>query len=84
MSQYQKRVKFLYCIPQYPAPLNSYKGDMLWKGFRGVSDHTRDLKLFTMLKDSDQLDYFEIHVKLNNICIENLWSKTFEQIKEVI
>lgn len=85
MSKYQKRIKFLYCVPKYPAKLNSYTGDMLWYGFKGISDHTPDLKLFIMLKDSDQLDYFEMHVKLKDtIPIEDKWSKTFQELNEVL
>lgn len=85
IAQYQKRVKFLYCVPDYPAELGKYRPDMLWKNFSGISDHTRDLKLFRMLKDSDQLDYFEMHMKLKDtIPLESIWSKTFEEVKEVL
>jgi len=84
MAQYQKRVNFLYCVPQYPAPLKPYISYIDDKKFTGISDHTRNIELLRIAKDNKNIEWFEIHVKLDNYCIENLWSKTFEEVKEVL
>lgn len=84
IAQYQKRVNFLYCVPQYPAPIKPYISYSHNKRFTGISDHTRNTELLKIIKEYKNIEWFEIHVKLNNECIENLWSKTFEEIKEIL
>jgi sialic acid synthase SpsE len=92
MSQYQERVKFLYCSPHYPATLNQYilenRNMVIDKPFDGVSDHTPDLELFNLFNSGeykDKIEYFEFHVCNNKkTAYEGEWSKTFEELKEVL
>jgi sialic acid synthase SpsE len=90
-----KRATILNCIPEYPAPLETYKawGDMLYTHGHGISDHTSDLELLKdtinnrfvkMYIESGYDYYFEKHVKLDDDCIESKWSVTFEDLAEVL
>ena len=83
MAKYQKNVIFLYCVPRYPAPLPQYD-NAFNLDIDGISDHTKDLMLFRSANKYAGFKWFEIHVKMGNDCYENLWSKSFEQLKEVL
>ncbi len=100
MGKYQKRVKFLYVIPQYPAKLEDYEGFLIEhfrdnpekglfpnKDFKGISDHTPDLRLFQIFNSTKikPVEYFEMHMCMNKEeAIEGKWSKTFKELKEVL
>ena len=83
LATYQKRVKFLYCVPRYPAKFEDYKPPDK-HGFQGISDHTPDLELFKIYNYANIDRWFEMHVKMGNDCYESKWSKTFAQITEVL
>ncbi len=72
-----RRLFPLYCIPSYPAKFNDYGAIC-----SGMSDHTGDTKLLQLCMNSTI--YHEIHVKLYDGCLENDWSVSFEQLKEVL
>lgn len=89
LTTYQKRVKFLYCVPRYPAKLGDYSFSIRYdhnKKFQGISDHTSDLMLLKMsiYHPISKYDWFELHVKLNDDCFEHAWSKSFDQLTEVL
>ena len=86
MAKYQKNVIFLYCVPRYPAKIENYliKDLKIWNGIKGVSDHTSNVDLLKIALKNPYIKWFEMHVKMGNDCYENLWSKSFEQIKEVL
>ncbi|KKL47846.1 hypothetical protein LCGC14_2331460 [marine sediment metagenome] len=80
-----KRAISLKCIPQYPAKERDYYP--ITKEFLGISDHTSDLELFKTCNSFNQeldLDWFEMHVKLDDNCYESKWSKSFEELREVL
>ena len=95
MAKYQKRVRFLYCVPKYPAYMRDYEGFMI-EYFRnnpelglfpkrihhGISDHIEHLGLFQAFKNEDV--WFEMHMKVDDNCIESKWSKSFEELKTVL
>ena len=73
----------LYCVPSYPATIESYLCDELFE-FGSVSDHTNNLRLFKIAQILD-FNYFEKHVKLDNTTpLEDKWSISFSQLKEVL
>lgn len=72
----------LFCVPKYPAKRRDYFREYLY-AFDGISDHTKGTKLLKEAEDFG-FEYFEKHMKLDNNCIENEWSVTFEQLKEVL
>ncbi len=96
MARYKKRVKFLFCVPKYPANIQDYENHMRLffqdnpeKGlfpdkttFSGISDHTNNLGLLQAFKNEEV--YFEMHMKMDDNCIEKDWSKSFEELKEVL
>ncbi|KKK82653.1 hypothetical protein LCGC14_2801250 [marine sediment metagenome] len=91
MAKYQKRVKFLYCIPKYPAPVKDYQPFrklVSYRGYLGISDHTNNLEMFkyfyTQRDVRPNIKYFEMHMKKDDDCIEAPWSKSFEELKEVL
>ena len=81
MAKYQKRVKFLYVVPTYPALYKEYSPLKL--KFHGISDHTSDFELYKNALEW-KMEYFEMHMKQNDDCIEAPWSKSFEELKEVL
>lgn len=83
LAKYQKRVKFLYCIPNYPAKLGDYPL-ITPTHFSGFSDHTPDLQLLKHYLEYPFPEYFEMHMKIDDNCIEAPWSKSFEELKEVL
>ena len=83
MSRYQERIHFLYCIPQYPAPMKLYLQHWNNNIFSGFSDHTKNTELLKIAKDMN-VDWFEVHVKLDDNCYEKAWSKSFKELKEVL
>lgn len=85
MAKYQKRIHFLYCIPKYPATYEQYEHiySFLFNHFDGISDHTPSLKLFEKFKDLPHV-WFEMHMAFDEESYERKWSKTFEELKEVI
>lgn len=83
MVKYQKRVNFLYCVPKYPAQFRDYPL-ITPSGFSGFSDHTDDIQILEHYLEYPYPDWFEIHVKLDNNCVESKWSKSFEELKEVL
>lgn len=84
IAKYQKNVRFLYCVPKYPAQFEQYNQFLGQLGFNGISDHTPDLKLYCLSNGVKNIDYFEMHVKLNDDCCESDWSKSFEDIKKAM
>lgn len=96
MAKYQKRVKFLYCVPKYPAHMKDYEGFMI-EYFRnnpelglfplrihhGISDHIEHLGLFQTFKNEDV--WFEMHICIKKEdALEGKWSKTFRELKEAL
>jgi len=76
-----KNIIFLYCIHKYPAKYNDYDKDLVLIHL-GVSDHTPDLEMFK--KWSWSCMYWEMHMASRKGTIEDKWSKTFNEIKELI
>ena len=76
------RAVSLECAPVYPAPRSGYQ--LIHEGFEGISDHTRNLKLYKECLKIPRLKFFEMHVCLDKTCYEAKWSKTFDEIEEVI
>lgn len=83
ISKYQKNIRFLYCIPKYPTTYHRYKKAFWTKNIDGISDHSKDLRLFEYCKEIGY-PWFEMHVKLGDNCYESKWSKSFEELKEVL
>jgi len=83
MAKYHGNVRFLYCIPKYPAEFGDYPL-ITPNGFSGFSDHTPDLQLLKHYLEYPFPDYFEIHLKIDDDCIEAPWSKSFLELKEVL
>lgn len=92
MSKFQKRMKFLYCVPLYPAKRESYTINNRGKPIPiffggGISDHTPDLELFQICNQNEyrnRFDYFEMHIAFDEASHERKWSKTFEELKEIV
>jgi sialic acid synthase SpsE len=72
---------YLYCIPSYPADITDY---ILYKGFEGISDHTSGLMLYKVVNSTFPVEYFEMHVKEDDNCLESKWSKKISDLAEVI
>ena len=70
----------LFCVPKYPARYADYFP--LSNKFGGVSDHTPDLSLFE--NNSFRYEYWEMHVKEDDNCLESKWSKKIGDIKSVL
>ena len=80
---YQKNVRYLYCVPNYPAKYKNYFP--LSTDFHGISDHTPDLGLLKFVaQNMTSYEYFEKHIKLDDDCIESNWSVSFEELDELI
>ena len=77
-----KRAISLECAPVYPAPRSGYQ--LIHEGFEGISDHTRNLKLYKECLKIPRLKFFEMHVCLDKECYEAKWSKTFDEIEAVL
>ncbi len=61
-----KHVKYLYCIPEYPPELKNIGSANLWKErFEGYSNHYPS-KYLPMIAVSRNIEFVEIHVKLEN------------------
>lgn len=74
----------LNCIPEYPARLYDYlKYDVFLRG-EGISDHTPDLTLIKMAKQSIFNRWIEKHVKLRQDCLETKWSVFIDDLGKVI
>lgn len=76
-----KNLKYLYCVPEYPAKIDDYYYP---PNYAGISDHTHDLEL---LENAimDKVEYFEKHVKLEGTKpLEDAWSVTFEELGAVL
>lgn len=95
--KYNKNIKFLYCVPKYPAKYEDYiyypyflKNGIytINPNFSGISDHISNIKLFKVflkayhyVKDK----WFEMHVCVDKeTAYEGKWSKTFQELKEVL
>jgi sialic acid synthase SpsE len=75
----------LFCVPKYPALRDDYGlPSDFWFNYKGISDHTSNTKLLKDMLFHRTIPYFEKHVKLDNHCLENEWSVTFEELKEVL
>jgi sialic acid synthase SpsE len=84
LATYQKRVKFLYCVPRYPTTYHLYKKALKVKNIDGFSDHTQDLKLFEFAREIGY-PWFELHVcEDKKEAYEGKWSKTFKELKEAL
>lgn len=71
-------LKYLYCVPKYPARLEDYE-----EGFIRYSDHTPDLELFKKVREYCTL--LEKHVKLDGTePLEDKWSVSFSELEEVL
>ena len=77
---YYTNIRPLLCVPLYPATFTDYKGIVTF----GYSDHTPDFKLLEFAKRHNAI-WFEKHVKLEGTePLENDWSVTFEELREII
>ena len=74
--------KKLFCVPKYPAERKDYWQKDNPDLFRGVSDHTPDLQYF--INKSHWYDYWEMHVKEDDNCLESAWSKKIGDLKAVL
>lgn len=80
----------LVCVPKYPARFEDYLPDLTditkLNEFRGVSDHTPDLRLFKEVKnDFTNSYYWEKHMKLDGTTpLEDKWSVSFKELEEVL
>lgn len=75
----------LFCVPKYPAKYEDYelyREEFNEFNFKGISDHTSNLKLFK--EYSQHYDYWEMHVKEDDNCLESAWSKKISDLAEVI
>jgi hypothetical protein len=72
----------LECVPEYPASVDQY--ELVDPKFQGISDHTPNLDLYLRALEKPNLKWFEMHVCLDDNCYERAWSKTFDEIEEVI
>lgn len=81
-----KRGIFLYVIPKYPAKIEDYLiPHKLIHNYQGISDHTPDTRLLKLCKAFKEIEYFEIHVKLDNTePLEDKWSVSFSELAEVL
>ena len=55
--------------------------------FDGVSDHTSNLDLYKLCNHetyNNKLKWFEMHMAFDDNAPERKWSKTFEELKELI
>ena len=78
-----KNIRYLYCAPEYPADLPLY--DPAYSiSFHGISDHTKDFMLYRSAKKYDGFDWFEMHVCLDDLCVERPWSKKLDELKKFI
>lgn len=77
-----KDIKYLCCIPKYPANYFDYKLIFCDKLWNGISDHTTSLELFKEYES----EIYEKHYKLNNSTGKDagLWAATPEQLKEIL
>jgi len=78
----------LLCVPKYPAKFIDYPSN-LFRIFNGISDHTSCSCLLEYVLNYKHFTpfwqgYFEKHVKLNNDCLENKWSISFDDLEKVI
>ncbi len=90
LKQYKKKdIRFLYCVPEYPADIRDY----LFKSrsgikplfFDGISDHTNNLDLFKICNQRKDVKWFEMHVCLfKEDAYEAKWSKSFDEIEEAL
>jgi sialic acid synthase SpsE len=76
-------IRYLYCVPEYPAELNKYMKKIV-RNFHGISDHTRGFTLFEYARDVLKIDWFEMHVCLDEFCVEYNWSKELDILKEYL
>lgn len=77
----------LLCIPKYPAKKTQYTRYWhgLTYGFDGISDHTKDLELYKfIIIKYPPLEWFEMHVCLDDNAYERKWSKTFKELEAVL
>ena len=78
------RITFLYVVPQYPANEKDYIfTQSTFKYFSGISDHTPGLEVAKKAL-SLGANIIEKHVKLNDQCIENDWSVTFDELRNFV
>ncbi len=75
----RKNVKKVYCIPEYPPKINKINTTDM-KLYDGYSNHYPSIipPLYAIFSD---LEYIEVHVKLNDNCIDHAVSLTFNQLK---
>ena len=76
-------IRYLYCVPEYPAELPKYDKAYSFS-FHGISDHTKDFMLYRSAKKYSGFDWFEMHVCLDDFCVERRWSKKLDELKEFI
>ena len=78
----QTQVKYLYCIPKYPAGYFDY-ARITPHQFAGYSDHTPDLKLLKRAK-KEGFEWFEKHVCWTKDCYEADWSVLIPELEGLV
>lgn len=82
--KHNRRIAFLYVVPEYPAQPKSYKlTPTIFEYFSGISDHTPNLELARKALKLNPDIIIEKHVKLDDNCIEKDWSVTFDDLKSL-
>jgi sialic acid synthase SpsE len=69
----------LFCVPSYPAKRKEYRKNIAY--YQGISDHTGSVK---MLKNSIQMPYWELHVRIGSGYLEDGWSVPLQELEEAL
>lgn len=78
-----EHTNYLYCVPSYPPELNEIWDSYISTDyFDGFSSHFPS-KHLPMIAVARNLDYVEIHTKLNDNCIDYKVSLTFDDLNDV-
>ena len=80
----KKGIKYLYCVPEYPAKIESYDLKIA-KQFDGISSHVKDLDFLKKCIDMN-FKMLEVHVMPDNFgdYLEKDWSITMLALKELM
>jgi len=76
-----EHIKKVYCIPEYPPKINKIDIDSM-KLYDGYPNHYPSI-IPPLSAVFYNLEYVEVHVKLNDNCIDNAVSLTFNQLKKL-
>lgn len=80
---YKKKIRVLYCNPNYPTHEEDVYMPYFGTTYDGFSDHTKDI-LSSLVSLSRNASILEIHVKMDDNCIDVAVSKTFEELRQIV